>query len=141
MYLAQLLTAAGSIYPIKPIEERLQRPLLYAFRPLKVIVRRGHKISSALDKLLGQLGIYATWLSSIAYLQKQLRILYIFYATFLAVITYLFLLNEAIANLPTYLLSSSAFLSIKLADFIIHEANLNALLTLVARIHFAKFSR
>ena len=29
---------------------------------------------SALDKLLGQLGIYATWLSSIAYLQKQLRI-------------------------------------------------------------------
>ena len=29
---------------------------------------------SALDKLLGQLGIYATWLSPIAYLQKQLRI-------------------------------------------------------------------
>ena len=39
------------------------------------------------------------------------------YATFLAVITYVFLLNEAIANVPTYLLSSSAFLSIKLADF------------------------
>ena len=37
---------------------------------------------SALDKLLGQLGIYATCLSSIAYLQKQLRIFYIFYATF-----------------------------------------------------------
>ena len=33
---------------------------------------------SALDKLLGQLGIYATWLSSIAYLQKQLRIFYNF---------------------------------------------------------------
>ena len=33
---------------------------------------------SALDKLLGQLGIYATWLSSIAYLQKQLRIFIIF---------------------------------------------------------------
>ena len=33
---------------------------------------------SALDKLLGQLGIYATWLSSIAYLQKQLCIFYIF---------------------------------------------------------------
>ena len=30
--------------------------------------------AKALDKLLGQLGIYATWLSSIAYLQKQLRI-------------------------------------------------------------------
>ena len=37
--------------------------------------------TSALDKLLGQLGIYATWLSSIAYLQKQLRI-FIFYTTF-----------------------------------------------------------
>ena len=34
---------------------------------------------SALDKLLGQLGIYATWLSSIAYLQKQLRIFYIYF--------------------------------------------------------------
>ena len=32
-------------------------------------------------------------------------------------ITYVFLLNEAIANVPTYLLSSSDFLSIKLADF------------------------
>ena len=42
---------------------------------------------SALDKLLGQLGIYATWLSSIAYLQKQLRIFTYFYATFLSVIT------------------------------------------------------
>ena len=39
-------------------------------------------IYSTLDKLLGQLGTYATWLSSIAYLQKQLRIFIIFYATF-----------------------------------------------------------
>ena len=37
---------------------------------------------SALDKLLGQLGTYATWLSSIVYLQKQLRIFIFFYATF-----------------------------------------------------------
>ena len=37
---------------------------------------------SALDKLLGQLGIYPTWLSSIVYLQKQLRIFIFFYATF-----------------------------------------------------------
>ena len=44
--------------------------------------------SSALDKLLGQLGIYATWLSSIAYLQKQLLIFIFFYATvFFSVIT------------------------------------------------------
>ena len=35
---------------------------------------RNIELGSALDKLLGQLGIYATWLSSIAYLQKQLRI-------------------------------------------------------------------
>ena len=35
------------------------------------------KLFSALDKLLGQLGIYATWLSSIAYLQKQLRIVFL----------------------------------------------------------------
>ena len=60
---------------------------------------------------------------------------------FLAVITYVFLLNEAIADVPTYLLSWSAFLSIKLADFILREANLIALLTLVAHIHFAKFFR
>ena len=60
------------------------------------------------------------------------------HATFLALITYLFLLNEAIVNVPTYF-SSSAFLSIKLEGFIVPEANLIALLTLVARIHFAKF--
>ena len=44
-------------------------------------------IYSALDKLLDRLGIYATWLSSIAYLQKQLRIFIFFYATFFSVIT------------------------------------------------------
>ena len=33
-------------------------------------------VLSALDKLLGQLGIYATCLSSIAYLKKQLRIFF-----------------------------------------------------------------
>ena len=33
---------------------------------------------SALDKLLGQLGIYTTWLSSIAYLQKHLCIFILF---------------------------------------------------------------
>ena len=57
---------------------------------------------SALDKLLGQLGFYATSLSSIAYLQKQLRIFYIFLLHVFAVITYVFLLNKAIVNVPTY---------------------------------------
>ena len=42
------------------------------------------------------------------------------------------------ASVPTCKLSLSAFLSIRLADFIVPEANLIALLTLVARIHFAK---
>ena len=35
-----------------------------------------------LDKLLGRLGIYATWLSSIAYLQKQLCIFIFFMPRF-----------------------------------------------------------
>ena len=48
-------------------------------------------ISSALDKLLGQLDIYATWLSSIVYLQKQLRIFIFFYATLFSVITRFFI--------------------------------------------------
>ena len=39
-------------------------------------------------------------------------------------ITYRFLLNEAIVNVPAYILSSSAFLSIKLAEFIVRKANL-----------------
>ena len=74
---------------------------------------------STLDKLWGKLGIYAAWLSSIAYLQKQLRIFFLKKKLrhVFSVIAYVFLLNEAIANVPTYLLSSSAFLSIKLADF------------------------
>ena len=45
------------------------------------------EIISALDKLLGRMGIYATWLSSIEYLQKQLCIFIFFYATFFSVIT------------------------------------------------------
>ena len=74
-------------------------------------------IISALDKLLGQLGIYATWLSSIAYLQKQLRIFFIFLRHIFGSDYIRFLLKEAITNVPTCLFSSSAFLSIKLADF------------------------
>ena len=59
-----------------------------------------HICVSALEKLVGQLGIYATWLSSIAYLQKQLSI---FYATFFTVVTHVFLLNEATVNVPVIL--------------------------------------
>ena len=45
-------------------------------------INKWNQSTSALDKLLGQLGIYATWLSSIANLQKQLRIFIFFKGTF-----------------------------------------------------------
>ena len=57
---------------------------------------------SSLDKLLGQLDIYATWLSSIAYLQSICIFLSHFFLQFL--------LNEAIMNVPEYSLPSSVFL-------------------------------
>ena len=59
------------------LEARRDRSSLLLFHKI-----HSGAVSSALDKLLGQLGIYATWLSSIAYLQKQLRIFIFFYATF-----------------------------------------------------------
>ena len=59
-------------------------------------------LASALDKLLGQLGIYATWLSSIAYLQKQLRI-FIFFTPHFFLWLHIFLLHEAIGNVLAYL--------------------------------------
>ena len=66
---------------------------------------------SALDKILDQLGIYANWLSSIAYLQKQLRISTFFTPRFFSVITHVFLLNEAIRNVPAYLFTPTLCLS------------------------------
>ena len=57
-----------------------------------------YPILSALDKLLGQLGIYATWLTSIAYLQKQLRIFHIFFTPRFFLWLHFFLLHEAIRN-------------------------------------------
>ena len=90
---------------------------------------------------MGQLGIYVIWLSSIAYLQKQLRIFYIFYATFLAVITYVFLLNEAIEYAYMFILIACLSEYQTSGFFFVREANLIALLTLVARIHFVKFFR
>ena len=60
---------------------------------------------SALDKLLGQLGIYATWLSSIAYLQKQLCIFIIFFTPhiFSVITRFLTFFREAIGNVLAYL--------------------------------------
>ena len=57
---------------------------------------------SALDKLLCHLGIYATWLSSISHLQKQLRI-FIFFTPHFFLWLHVFLLHEAIGNVLAYL--------------------------------------
>ena len=64
---------------------RFRQVLLY----FKNSVDPGH---SALDKLLGQLGTYATWLSSIAYLQKQLRIFIFFKPRFFSSVITRFLI-------------------------------------------------
>ena len=66
---------------------------------------------SAQDKLIGQLGIYATWLSSIAYLQKQMRIFIFFYATFFFCdYTFSYCMKPSGMCLHIYSLPSSAFL-------------------------------
>ena len=95
------------------------------------------EVYSTLDKFLGQLGIYATWLSSIAYLQKQLRILIFFlrHVFFFCDYTFSYCMHEAIGNMLTYLFTP---IVCKLADFIVPEANLNPLLTF-ERVYFAKF--
>ena len=61
---------------ISQIERMIEQPCIQATHCLNLIYKPTKY--SALDKLLGQLGIYATWLSSIAYLQKQLRIFIFF---------------------------------------------------------------
>ena len=93
------------------------------------------------DKLLGQLGIYATWLSSIAYLQNQLCI-YLFLPHVLMSAMF-FLLNVAIGNLPAYIysLTSFAFLEYQTSGFYhTSEANLVPLLIFIAWIHIASFA-
>ena len=68
-------------------------------------------VSSALDKLLCQLGTYATWLSSIAYLQKQLPIFIFFLRHIFFLWLHLFLLHEAIGNVLAYLFTPMVCLS------------------------------
>ena len=78
----------------------------------------GMYISSAQDKLLGQLGTYATWLSSIAYLQKQLRIFIFFYATFFFCdYTFSYCMKPSGMCLHIYSLPSSAFLKYQTRGF------------------------
>ena len=74
---------------------------------------------SALDKLLGQLGTYAIWLSSIAYLQKQLHIFIFFYATFFFFCDYTFsyCVKPSGMCLNIYSVPSSAFLKYQTRGF------------------------
>ena len=94
---------------------------------------------SALDKLLGQLGIYANWLSSIAFLQKQLCI-FIFFKPHFFFCDYRFsyCMKPSGMCLHIYSLPSSAFLKYQTSGFYLPEANLIPLLTF-ERVHFAKF--
>ena len=76
---------------------------------------------SALDKLLGQLGIYATWLSSIATLQKQLRIFIFFYATFLFCdYTFSYCMKPSGMCLHIYSFPSSAFLKYQNSQILLY---------------------
>ena len=73
---------------------------------------------SALDKLLDQMGIYATWLSSIAYLQKQLCIFIFFNATFnFCDYTFSYCLKPSGMCLHIYSLPLSAFLKYQTSGF------------------------
>ena len=75
-------------------------------------------LHSALDKLLGQLGIYATWLSSIAYLQKQLRIFIIFLRhVFFCDYTFSYCMKPSGMCLHIYSLPSSVFLKYQTSGF------------------------
>ena len=74
--------------------------------------------NSALDKLLGQLGTYATWLSSIAYLQKQLRIFIFLYTMFFCCdYTFSNCMKPSGMCLHIYSLPSPAFLKYQTRGF------------------------
>ena len=64
---------------------------------------------SALDKPLGQMGIYATWLSSMhCVLAKTIAFFHIFYTTFFSVITR-FLMRTVFCLLPTHAFHFNCF--------------------------------
>ena len=74
--------------------------------------------NSALDKLFGQLGIYATWLSSIAYLRKQCLFSYFFTPRFFFCdYTFSYCMKPSGMRLHIYSLPSSAFLKYQTSGF------------------------
>ena len=95
--------------------------------------------TSALDKLLGQSGIYATWLSSIAYLQKQLRIFIFFYARFFFCdYTFSHCMKPSGMCLHIYTLPSSAFRKYQTRGFYRTWSKSHPLVD-IKRVYFAKF--
>ena len=91
-----------------------ERPIIIATSSYKVNIEafKLHKGQrSALNKLLGHLGIYATWLSTIAYLQKQLRIFIFFLRHVFLLCLHVFLLHETIEKVLSYLFTPIVALS------------------------------
>ena len=109
-----------SVSELAPLLQYVSKTIVNKLLFLQHGIRHYISLSlSALDKLLGQLGIYATWLSSIAYLQKQLRIfIYFFFATFFFCdYTFSYCMKPSGMGLHIYSLPSSAFLEYQTSVF------------------------
>ena len=99
-----------------------------------------NQATSTLDKLLGLLGIYVTWLSSIAYLQKQLRIFIFFlHHVFFFDNTFSYCMKPSGMCLHIYSLPMSAFLKYQTSRFYYNCSKSHPLLTF-ERVNFAKFN-
>ena len=111
-YSGQTITAAGIINVSVNYEGQEHNLDLFVVKnDSPTLFGRAWLKYMALDKLLGQLGIYTTWLSSIAYLQKQLLIFIFFTPRFFFLLFHLFLLHEAIGNVLAYLFTPIVCLS------------------------------
>ena len=115
--------ALAQLHYISPVKKKKSVKLpLFSYQSVLTCVLSSQKnidmVLSALDKILGQLGTYATWLSSIAYLQKQLRIFIFFMPHFFSVITpFSYCMKPSGMCLHIYSLPSSAFLKYQTRGF------------------------
>ena len=84
-----------------------------------ILFQRSRGGPSALDKLLGQLGIYATWLSSTVYLQQQLRIFIYFFTPrfFFCDYTFSYCMKPSGTCLHIYSLPPSSYLKYQTSGF------------------------
>ena len=111
--------------------------LIFATKPLKRQRKLGLEdyVVSALDKLLGQLGIYATWLSSIGYLQKQLRI-FLRHIFFFCNYTFFYCMKPSEMCLHIYSLPSPAFLKYQTSGFYCTWSKSHPLVDTLQKFHF-----